>query len=214
MAWTILSTAARLFWRRLGLLMLANVLWLGLSLPILTWPAATAGLFYLTRRILHEELESAPHHARLRDFWEGFQLHGVRTTVVSAMNLGAIALILVTLFTYIRSPAEPLRWLVGPVAVIGAAWMAAQLYVYPLTIQRPASSPWSIIREAFLIAISYPIQSISMLVTTLVLTIAAVLLAGPVLLVFFSAMAMLQTVTLRQVLIERSEIEIAGSSGR
>ena len=54
-------------------------------------------------------------------------------------------------------------------------------------------------------ALGYPLPSLSLLVTVLVLFIAAVALAGPVLFVFFSAIAMLQTVALRQILIQRGE---------
>ena len=45
MVWECVSTASRLFWRHLGMLVMANILWLLLSVPIVTWPAATAGLF-------------------------------------------------------------------------------------------------------------------------------------------------------------------------
>ena len=45
------SIAARLYWRRLGLMVLANVLWLLLSVLVVTWPAATAGLYALIRQV-------------------------------------------------------------------------------------------------------------------------------------------------------------------
>jgi hypothetical protein len=60
-------------------------------------------------------------------------------------------------------------------------------------------------REALLVTLGYPLPSLSLLVTVLVLLIAAVALAGPVLFVFFSAIAMLQTVALRQIMIQRGE---------
>jgi hypothetical protein len=60
-------------------------------------------------------------------------------------------------------------------------------------------------REALLVALGYPLPSLSLLVTVLVLLIAAVALAGPVLFAFFSAIAMLQTVALRQIVIQRGE---------
>ena len=63
-------------------------------------------------------------------------------------------------------------------------------------------------REALRMAIGYPLASVSLLVTVIVLVIAAVALAGPVLFVIFSAIAMVQTVMLRRVLIERGEIDM------
>ena len=200
------AVAASLVWRRLGLLVPANVLWLLLSLPIVTWPAATAGLFTLVRRVVQEELETAPREARLADFWAGFRQHGLRGSLLVVITLAGLGIIGVALRFYGGSDAEPLHWLIGPIGLIGLTWLGAQLYCFPLLLQRPASPPWEVLREAFLIAISHPLSSLSLLVTSLVLGIAAVVLAGPVLLVFFSALAMLQTVTLRRLLIDHGEM--------
>ena len=205
MVWEIVSTATGLFWRHLGMLVVANILWLLLSLPIVTWPAATAGLFHLVRRVVQEELETSPRDANLGDFWDGFKRYWLRSSVLAAIDLTGIGLITLALIFYGGSTQEPLRWLVGPIGLVGLAWITAQLYVYPLLLQRPGSRPWEIMREALLMALGYPLSSLSLLVTVLVLLIAAVALAGPVLFVFFSAIAMLQTVALRQIAIRRGE---------
>ena len=208
MVWESVSTAAGLFWRHLGMLVLANILWLLLSLPVVTWPAATAGLFYLVRRVVQEDLEGSPSEARLSDFWDGFRRHGLRSSVLMAIDVAGVGVIGVALLFYGRSTEEPLRWLVGPIGLAALAWIAAQLYVYPLLLQRPGNRPWEIMREALLVAIGYPLSSLSLLVTIIVLMIAAIALAGPVLFVIFSAIAMLQTVMLRRILIERGEIDM------
>ena len=205
MVWVSVSTASRLFWRHLGMLVVANILWLLLSLPIVTWPAATAGLFYLVRRVVQEELEASPQDARLGDFWEGFRQYWLRSSLLTVIDLAGLGLIAVALVFYWGSTAEPLRWLVGPIGLIGLAWITAQLYVFPLLLERAGSVPWAIMREALLVAVGYPLSSLSLLVTVLVLTIAAIALAGPILFVFFSAIAMVQTVMLRQVLLQRGE---------
>jgi uncharacterized membrane protein YesL len=205
MVWESVSTASRLFWRHLGMLVVGNILWLLLSLPIVTWPAATAGLFYLVRRVVQEEMEGSPQEARLGDFWDGFRQYWLRSSVLSVIDLAGLGLIAVALVFYWGSTEEPLRWLVGPIGLIGLAWITAQLYVYPLLFERTESSPLAIMREALLMALGYPLSSLSLLVTVTVLAIAAVALAGPVLFVFFSAIAMIQTVMLRQILIERGE---------
>ena len=205
MVWEIVSTAARLFWRHLGMLVAVNILWLLLSLPIVTWPAATAGLFHLVRRLVQEELEASPRDANLSDFWNGFRRYWLRSSMLTAIDLASGGLLAVALVFYGGSTQEPLRWLVGPIGLVALAWITAQLYVYPLLLQRPGSRPWEIMREALLIAVGYPLSSLSLLVTVLVLLIAAVALAGPVLFVFFSAISMLQTVALRQIMIQRGE---------
>lgn len=186
--------------------MLANVVWLLVSLPLVTWPAATAGLFTLVRRVVAEELDQAPHETRMADFWAGFKEHGVRSSVLSAIGLGGVVTVAVAILFYSRSPLEPLRFLVGPILLIGLVWIAAQQFVYPLLLQRPARRPREILREALLTALGYPLLAFPLLLTSLILAAAAAVLAGPVLFVFFSAMAMLQTVTLRHLLIARGEI--------
>jgi len=205
MVWESVSTASRLFWRHLGMLVVANILWLLLSLLIVTWPAATAGLFNLVRRVVQEELDTPLQEARFADFWDGFRQYGLRGSVLSIIDLAGLGLIATALAFYGGSTQEPLRWLVGPIGLIGLAWITAQLYVYPLLLERTGSRPWEIMREALLLALGYPLSSLSLLVTVLVLAIAAVALAGPVLLVFFSAIATIQTVMLRRLLLQRGE---------
>jgi len=203
MVWETVLTASRLFWRHLGMLVVANILWLLLCLPIVTWPAATAGLFHLVRRVVQEELDASPRDANLGDFWNGFRQYWLRSSVLAAIDLAGVVVIAVALIFYGSRTQEPLRWLLGPIGLVGLVWLTAQLYVYPLLLQRPGSRPWQIMREALLTALGYPLSSLSLLVTMLVLLIAAVALAGPVLFVFFSAIAMLQTVALRQIVIQR-----------
>jgi uncharacterized membrane protein YesL len=205
----IVSTAAKIYWRRIGLMILANILWLLMSLPIVTWPAATAGLFSLVRRVVTEELDDPALDARLGDFWDGVRAHWQRGSLVTLIDLAAGAVIVVAFLFYARSPVEPLQWLVGPIALVLIAWLAANLYLYPLLLHRPHATPWQIVREALLTALVYPLTTGSLLITSLVLAVPAALLAGPILFIFFSAMAALQTVALRQILIERGEVQEA-----
>lgn len=206
MIWNSVSTAAKVFWRRMGIMVAANLLWLLLSLPVVTWPAATAGLFSLVSRVVQEELGEASRDASIRDFWAGFRQHGLRSTLLSLLDLAGLMAIVVALAFYLQSPAEPLRWLSGPIAMIGLIWLMAQIYLFPLLIQRASSNPLEVLREALLTAIQYPLASLSLLLTSLVVAVPAVILAGPVLLVLFSAMATLQVVALRQLLAPHGEI--------
>lgn len=208
MVWDTLMLALRLFWRRMGLLLIANLLWIGLSLLVVTWPAATAGLFALARRVADEELVADPQPATLADFWAGFRAHKWRASLLALGDLAALVLIAVAMRFYGESAVAPLSWLVGPITLVGLAWAGAQLYLFPLLIQRADRSPWAIAREAFLIAISYPLNNISLLVTWLVVAVAATALAGPILLVFFAFTAVLETVALRYVLAARGEMPL------
>jgi len=139
---------------------------------------------------------------------EGFRLFWRRSSVLAIGDLLCLVAIVVALRFYGESAVAPLSWLVGPIMLIGLAWAGAQLYLYPLLIQRAERQPWAIAREAFLIAISYPLNTLSLLLTTLVLSVGATVLAGPILLVFFSFVAILQTMALRYILAQRGEISL------
>ncbi|MFN8593375.1 MAG: DUF624 domain-containing protein [Thermomicrobiales bacterium] len=182
---------------------MANIVWFALSVPIVTWPAATAGLFGLVRLVVQEELDGAPRETRLGDFWIGFREHGIRSTILTAIDAAAVIAIAVAILFYSQSPAEPLRWLLGPFALIGVVWAGAQIYLYPLLLERTEQSPLQVLREALLTAIAFPPFTLALLVTSLILAIAAGALLGPILFVFFSAMATLQTVALRQLILSR-----------
>lgn len=182
---------------------MANVVWLALSLPIVTWPAATAGLFWLVRQVVQEELDGAPRETRLGDFWVGFRQHGIRSTVLTAIDTAAFVAIVVAILFYSQSPAEPLRWLLGPLVLIGVLWAGGQLYLYPLLLERAEQPPLQVLREALLTAVAFPPLTLALLVTSVILAAAAAVLLGPILFVFFSAIAMLQTVALRQLLVSR-----------
>jgi uncharacterized membrane protein YesL len=208
MAWDLLMLALRLLWRRVGLLLLANLLWLGLSLLIVTWPAATAGLFYLARRVAEEELTADPQPATIDDFWAGFRQHWRRSSLLMIGDLAVLASIVLALRFYGESAITPLSWLVGPITLIGLAWAGAQCYIYPLLIHRSDARPWAVAREAFLMAISYPLNTYSLLLTMVIMSIGATLLAGPILLIFFSFIAILQTLMMRAILSQRGEIAL------
>jgi uncharacterized membrane protein YesL len=208
MAWDILMLALRLFWRRIGLLLTANLLWLGMSLLVVTWPAATAGLFYLARRVIEEELSADPQPAVIGDFWIGFRSYWLRSSILMIGDLLCLVAIVVALRFYGESAVAPFSWLVGPLTLAVLAWAGAQLYLYPLLIERAERRLPEIAREAFLIAISYPLNNLSLLLTTLALSVGATVLAGPILLVFFVFMAILQTMALRYILVQRGEISL------
>lgn len=208
MVWDILMLALRLFWRRIGLLLTANLLWLGLSLLVVTWPAATAGLFYLVQRVIEEELSADPQPAVIGDFWIGFRSYWLRSSILTIGDLLCLVAIVVALRFYGERAVAPLSWLVGPITLAGLAWAGAQLYLYPLLIERAERQLQAIAREAFLIAISYPLNTLSLLLIALVFSVGATILAGPILLVFFSFMAILQTIALRYILVKRGEISL------
>lgn len=207
MAWTIFLLSVRLLYRRLGILLGANLLWLLCSLPLVTSPAATAGLFYLAHRVVREERALDPEFARLSDFWVGARRFGARATLLALGNFAALALLLVAFRFYWTSGVEWLRWVSGPVAVVGSLWATAQLYLFPLLVVSPDHSLAMIARRALFFALRHPMDSALLTIWLLIVAFVSTLLAGPVLFLLFAFVALTQTVALRIMRVRLGEIE-------
>lgn len=201
--------ALRLFYRRLGILLTANVLWIVTSLPLVTLPAATGALFYLAHRVVLEERQRDPHYARRGDFWVGFRRYAWRSTALWLLQLLSLAVILVAVRFYVFGPVAQLRWLAGPVILILAGWLGVQLYTFPLLILFPQEPLLALIRRAFLYFLAYPLYTLLLVAWLLILTFVCVILAGPVLLVLFSLLAVVQTMSLRVLRVSEGEVEPA-----
>lgn len=206
MALSVFFLSARLLFRRMGILLVGNVLWILFSLPLVTWPAATGALFYLVYRVVQEERAADPHYARPSDFWEGFRRYWPQSSLLALLDLVILVILVVALRFYGGGAIEGLRWVVGPVAVIALAWLGAQMYLFPLLIVAPDKSPVAVLRTALLTAIGYPAYTLTLLVLSLLLAAICFVLAGPVLLLLFAMLAMVQTMALRIVRIQRGEI--------
>lgn len=92
-------TLKRWFWHTydyLGTLIALNVVFLILSLPVITLPLALAGMFYVTDRIVGIQEVS------VRDFFIGMRVHGFRFVSFSLVFLVCIAVLAVNVFFYIQ----------------------------------------------------------------------------------------------------------------
>ena len=188
--------------------MSASLIWLGLSVFVITCPAATAGLFTVVLRIVHDELDADSELAHIKHFWIGVRTDWNRGTKLGAANTICLALIASSLWFYGSSPSDPPRWLIGPLALLGLAWIGAQLYMFPLCVLRTQISAKEILTESCLMAISYPLNTGSLLLTLSFVAVGVAILAGPLVLVFIAFAALVQTLALRAILVHRGEIAL------
>ena len=206
MAWTTAIAAVKLFYHRLGIFLLANVLWILTSLPLLTLPAATGALFHLVQAVITEERDLDPREASLADFWAGFRLHWRRSTLLGLLDLAALVIVVVSFFFYWRSEIELLHYLIGPIFLIFLLLLAMQLYLFPLLLARPELSPRSLFIAAFWEVVARPVDSYLLLAWLFIVAAICTALGGPVLLVLFSLIAVVQMMNLRILRIARGEI--------
>lgn len=205
MIWTTISTSIRLFYRRIGTFLIGNVFWILVSIPIVTIPAATGALFYMVHRVVSEEEDNAPEWAGQKDFWVGLKLHWLRSSVVGFIDLAALVVLLVTLQFYLTSPEEYLRWLAGPVLIFLLMWIGMQLFLFPLLIQFPDEPLLRLAKRALFLVLGYPLYCLVMVAISVALIVASVALAGPVLALLFSLLAVIQTIALRVIRLEQLE---------
>ncbi|MCA9982969.1 MAG: DUF624 domain-containing protein [Anaerolineales bacterium] len=206
MAWTTALTAVKLFYHRLGIFLLANILWILTSLPLITLPAATGALFHLVQAVITEERDLDPRQASLADFWAGFRLHWRRSTLLSLLDLAALFIVVVSMLFYWRSGVELLHYLIGPIFLVLLLLLAMQLYLFPLLLARPELSTRDLFVAAFWEVIAQPRDSFLLLAWIFIIAAICIALGGPVLLVLFSLIAVIQMMNLRIIRIARGEI--------
>lgn len=209
MAWIIATISARLFYRRLGIFLAANLLWILASLPLITMPAAAGGLFYLMNRVIAEECDLEPVDATISDFWVGFRAYWQTCSWLGFLDFAAFILLSFTAYFYWQSTVEPLSWLAGPLVILLLTFLGMQMYLFPLRLAYPLESTRAIFRRAFFLVLAKPMDSALLVTWLLILTVACMTLGGPVFFLLFSAMALVQTNALRVIRIERGEIPAA-----
>ena len=219
MAWSSFRESFFLFYRRLGIFLLANVLWIVLSLPLITMPAATGALYYLVDRVIAEELDLKPVTATIGDFWTGLRFHWQRSTLVMLINLSIFAFLIVTSIFYWQNPNELLGWLIGPTLLILLGFLAMNVYLMPLRQIYHDDSVGTIFRRAIRLVLTYPLESFWLLVWLLLLSVLCTIFGGPVIFLLFSLIALIQSYMLRTIRIQQGEIaepdfEKSGFTGR
>ena len=156
----------------------------------------------MAHRVVAEEEDAAPDWSSQKDFWVGLRLHWRRSTVIGLLDLGALLVLLITLQFYWSRPEEYLRWLVGPVLLFLLVWVGMQLFLFPLLINNPELPYTQIAKQAVFLVLAYPYYSLTIAAVLIALIAVSIVLAGPVLLLTFSLLALVQTITLRTIRIQ------------
>ena len=160
-------------------------------------------------RVIAEERDLEPDEATISDFWVGFRSYWKTFSWLGFLDLAAFLLISSATFFYWQSTVEPLNWLVGPLVIVLLAFLGMQIYLFPLRLAYPNEGVGAIFRRAFFLVLTKPMDSMLLVSWLLILTVVCSALGGPVFLLLFSAMALIQTFALRIIRIERGEIPAA-----
>jgi len=124
----------RFFWMtydHIGLMILANLMWLVLSLGIVTAPAATAGLASLAARI------AAGEDVSVRDLLRGFREHFIPALKVGLFDLAVIVALWVNVdfYSHLSGRAAIPGFLFAGLLIWGGAfWLLLHIHIYPLMV--------------------------------------------------------------------------------
>jgi len=143
----------------------ANVLWFLLTLPILTAPAAFAGLCALSR-----QAHLAPG-VSLDDFWRGFRMNLRRGLVMGLVNVVVVVINLSNLSSY-RNVSDPSANILRGTWIISlVVWFIIQFYMWPLMYELKQPGLWGAMRNAAVMLLMNPLYSV-------ILIVAGMLVAG------------------------------------
>jgi len=133
----------------IGLLVIANLLWLALCIPVVTAPAATAGLFHLARQITRGEEVS------LRHFFAGFREHFLAALKLGVVDLAAVLVLWINVdfYSHLRGGAT----VPGMILAAAMIWVAVfywlmHVQLYTLLVNG-ASSLRQLLRKSALLTL-------------------------------------------------------------
>lgn len=167
---------------------LANLFWVFLSLPIVTMPAATAGLFAVT-----SPWSRGKTGELFRDFFEGMRQCWWKSTVVGLLDaaIGGLVVINLSIFRLMNMP-QPLIILLQSVTLfIGILTPMVNMYIWPLMVLFDMSVS-NLLSTSLRMVFAHPWRSLFLLLAGLVpLLLGLVLPVAVVIMISFSTCALL-----------------------
>ena len=175
------------FLDKAGNFVLANLLWVLLSIPLVTLPIATAGLF----ATMSPWSRGKPVEV-FRDFFGGMRQYWRKAMLIGLIDvlLGGLVILNFSIFRLMKLP-QPLTLVFQSLTLfVGMTVILVNLYLWPLlvTLDFPLRN---LMETALKLVFAHPFASIGMLLGTLVLLLGSTLLPAIfLLLASFSACAL------------------------
>ncbi len=165
----------------------ANILWFLLTLPIITAPAAWAGLVNLSRQAYLNRT------ATLDDFWVGFHMNLWRGALMAVLNIVVIGLNLFNLGSYANATDLTTLTLRNVWWLTLVIWIVVQLYMWPLFYELKQPTLRGALRNAFVMALLNPMFTIVLMLVVALLAAVSTFLFPAWVVLTGSALAALST---------------------
>ncbi len=111
-------------------LMVVNLLWFFLTLPVVTAPPAAAGLYYYTHEL------ASNHPVDWHTFFDGFRKYFWRAWLWALANLIAIIVFVVNAWFYYQVKTTWAPWIAGISIGLLVIWLLLQFYTFPLLLEQ------------------------------------------------------------------------------
>ncbi|MDZ4765289.1 MAG: hypothetical protein SGI73_12120 [Chloroflexota bacterium] len=149
--------ALRVWWRTFGYIQRNGyiIVWACLcaailSIPLITLPAAWAGLVRLSHTAL-----TMPS-ANLHDFWAGFREQLGRGVILALLNVVVVGINVINLLSYSGQTSALSYVLRGVWIAVLVAWFSVQLYLFPFWYEMESPTLGGALRNAALMALANP----------------------------------------------------------
>lgn len=187
-AFQVIKQALSHFYGRMHVYVPANVLWLLLSLPLITAPAAWAGLCALGYKSVRQPT------SEVADFWAGFRAHLRRTLLLGLIGLVLVVTSVSNLIAYRANVGTEFTLL--RLVWFGALvlWFAPQLFAFPLLLAMDQPSLKTAYRNTAVMFLINPMYTIAVLIAAGLVILASAALPFAFVLVTGAALAVLGNV--------------------
>lgn len=156
-----------------GPLIVANLFWFVLTLPLVTAPPSAAGLYYVTNRLAHRR------SANWRTFFDGFRTYfwlGWRWALV---NLLVLAVLGANYWFYGRIVLNRAEWIEAVFLCLAILWAILQIYTFPLLLEQQDSRMLTAVRNSIVLYVKYPMFSIGLAGLVLLLLVVSSVFLQP-----------------------------------
>jgi uncharacterized membrane protein YesL len=189
-AFIILPRMVRLLWDDLFTLMLCNLAWLVLCLPIVTAPASFAALYCVADMAAREKPIST------RDFFTAFRQYFVKGLLLGLIDLALAVVVVANLLFYSQLAASWAQIARAVWIAVGIFWILVQVYLFPmLVVQLQPSIKWAL-RNALMMTLAQPIFTLVVALEAVMLLAISAALVFPVAAISMSMVALFTCVAL------------------
>jgi uncharacterized membrane protein YesL len=162
-------------------LVMFNVIWFMVSLPVVTAIPATAGLFYVTNKISHGQ------RVEWQDFFRGMRFYFLQSWLWGALNLLVVAVLVSNNVYYAANPSAFAGIARGIVLTLGLAWLCVQLYMFPLLMEQERPRLGLALRNSLVITLKRPTYSLRIAIWIFVVAFFTTALIWPLWIVLSAA---------------------------